>query len=106
MLINEFLLKSDEKFDLIVKLGTYGTIKLLFRWNKISGVYVVGGETQAGEPIFYGSTLYIGGDLLKNFRHKGVPKGTLGVIKNLNYTNTEVYPTPETILNYTLIYTE
>lgn len=102
----KFSLKDEEKFDLVVKLGSYGSIKLIFKWNKLAGVYSIGGEDLDGNPLFYGQTLIPAFDLFKNFRNLSLPLGRLGIIRTANVSDGNTYPTPETITDFTLIYSE
>jgi len=88
-MVSRLKLKELEKYTIGTTLGSFGKIRLIFRWNKFMNKYIIGAELMNGEPVFYGQTLHKDFDLFKPYRNKNVPKGTLKLIGNSGVEHSE-----------------
>jgi len=105
-LIIKIELKDLEKYNLTTVLGSFGKVKLIVKWNSFASKWVLGMEYTTGEAIFYGQSLYPNFDLFKPFRNKGVPKGRLFLVDNIQTREIVIDPTLENIEEFSLIYME
>ena len=104
-MITKLKIPKLKKSNVTTKLGSFGTIKLLFRYNEYANKWVLGAELANGTPIFYGQTLIPNLNLFLPWKNLNVPKGRLSIINEIA-TAEYVLPDFDNIENFTLYYYE